>query len=772
MSYSTQQNDAILGPFAELLGVPLWVLRMADFVSSGDRIELPARRGSLRWRVWQKDSGAAIVDEHDPLAPIAADEIASGPQIILTDDPGIFAITRVLGQFCGDDKLVRAVLIPTKGKVLPSPLQISEVLAPVIVSQSSRCIVLSHGKTLASRLRHCDALPDLFTLPAAALARFMAAIGAEGQAMPEPAYLLGLLAAATELKAARAEPADDAKPAAAADPRPMIPYLPGARNAFAASIAAEMAGTGRFFRQGSDSVEVRDGALVPLSREAMPTRFEEVARVADAMGNPVDLNRDQAALITASSGFALPPIKILTSWPCLRGRGGQLEALTSYDPETGIFPAGKCELVPLAEAVASLRDLLSEFCFGSPTDEARAFAALLTPALCNSDLIGGGRVPITIVEANASQSGKGLIAKLISAVYGQKIATYNKHPGKGLGSTKESFDNHVLAGRPFISMDNVRGRIDEEYLESFLTEDRYDARRMRDNPIGIDPTRFCLFVTTNQAEMTEDLANRCNIIKIHKAPAGTLFRRGPGELIELVRTRQPYFFGCVAALMREWVAQGRPRSSLISRDANFAAWGRAADWICSQLLGCSSSIDAGFQESKERLSDSRFVDFRRMLLAAQRQGCKSSHYTTSHFFQILLEDGEIKVGKEHPSERNREDMLPAIGRWLAPIFRRYGEEITVDGILIRRELAPDGSKAYLILFPEAAAPVAPAANHPTPPAAPLVSAPAAPAAAATSPPARSAPYAKPIYDPWDDPPPPDPRPPPQWFDSPDPSDCF
>lgn len=786
------QNDAILGPFAGLLGVDLTLVRWAEFVTEGDRIELATPSlGRLRWRVWHKDSGPVLVDNHDPEYPLARDLLEPKCRTLITDDPAIFAIARGSGTIPANKAAFRAVFIPSRGKILPTPEHVESALAPVSLSDSAPCIILSSSKTFVERMRHYSSslMVEPLILPASALASFRALGNFDtfAEHMDNPSYILGILSAAVPLKRA-AERATETEPISPVrDPRPAIPYLAGARNIFAAAISAEMRGAGAYFRQGGDHVEVVGDEIRQLTRDAMPTRFEKVARVIDAFGGPVDLNRDQAALITASDAFALPPIKVVTSWPYLKSDGGKLKACTSYDPETGIFPRGECPDIPLADAVAMLRDLLSEFHFPSPADEARAFAAMITPALCNSNLIHGGRVPITIVEANDSQAGKGLITKICSALYGQQVATYQKHSGKGLGGTKESFDNHVLAGRPFISMDNVRGKIDEDYLESFLTEDRYDARRMRENPISIDPSRYCLFVTSNQAEMTSDLANRCNIIKIQKAPAGTRFRRSPEELLRLIRSQQARYFGAIAALMREWISQGSPTSGLITRDANFAQWGKAADWICTHLLGCQSSIDAGFQESKARLSDSKFVDFRRMLLAAQRQGCQTGAFTTSALFAVLLDDGEIKIGKEYPSERNRQDMLAGIGRWLAPVFRRYGEEITVDGITIRRDLAPDGSKIYIIQFPEPAAPAPapvplPSSFSPQPSAfdsaAPLAPPSAAAADAPASPPAGPVAHFE-LTGHWDDDPDPPPKRPPPWQPPPDgwppgtdPSDVF
>jgi len=79
-----------------------------------------------------------------------------------------------------------------------------------------------------------------------------------------------------------------------------------------------------------------------------------------------------------------------------------------------------------------------------------------------------------VFEADESQSGKGYFVRCIAAIYDDQPAT-NAQTRKGVGGLEEAVDADLIAGRAFISIDNVRGKPNSEKLESFLTEPTYAA---------------------------------------------------------------------------------------------------------------------------------------------------------------------------------------------------------------------------------------------------------------------------------------------------------
>ena len=211
----------------------------------------------------------------------------------------------------------------------------------------------------------------------------------------------------------------------------------------------------------------------------------------------------------------LPPIRILTRCPVLVERDGQLIQVSGYDRESGILAAGgPAPDVPLGVAIEMLYEMLAEFRFATPSDQSRALASFITPALVFGSLLGG-RPPIDLGEADKSQAGKGFKNRLAAAVYYAIIKSITQRKG-GVGSLGEAFDTALVNGRSFISFDNIRGNIDLPSLESFMTEDVYQARVPYLAGVDIDPKRIVVMMTSNKAEVTTDLANRSSCVRILK----------------------------------------------------------------------------------------------------------------------------------------------------------------------------------------------------------------------------------------------------------------
>ena len=116
--------------------------------------------------------------------------------------------------------------------------------------------------------------------------------------------------------------------------------------------------------------------------------------------------------------------------------------------------------------------------------------------------------------------------------------------GGGVGSMEETFNDHLVKGRVFIQFDNVRGKLDSQYLESFLTADGpFSCRIPYHGSVSIDPSKFIVFISSNGFEATKDLANRASIIRIRKRE-GFQYRNLNGlNIRDLALCWQPMFTG-------------------------------------------------------------------------------------------------------------------------------------------------------------------------------------------------------------------------------------
>jgi hypothetical protein len=253
-----------------------------------------------------------------------------------------------------------------------------------------------------------------------------------------------------------------------------------------ASIFRRFGCTNRLFYRGGALVELVEEekvySLQVVDADAFRSRVEKLGKVvawrAGDDGKPVlkptKMPRaDAAALIaTTEAREFLPRVANVLHCPALvESAEGALHVLgRGYHPECGglLIVAGDMPPeVSVGEAKVSLLRLLEEFEFVTPSDHSRAVAALITPAL----RIGGfiqGVVPIDVAEADQSQAGKGYRHKLVRALYNETSYFVTARRG-GVGSMDESFAAALIAGRPFIVLDNLRGRIDSQNLESFMT---------------------------------------------------------------------------------------------------------------------------------------------------------------------------------------------------------------------------------------------------------------------------------------------------------------
>jgi hypothetical protein len=244
--------------------------------------------------------------------------------------------------------------------------------------------------------------------------------------------------------------------------------------------------------------------------------------------------------------------------------------------------------------------LLDDFDFQCAGDRSRALASMITPTLKAGGLLAGSS-PIEVCEADKSQSGKGFLRKLVAALYAE-IPSFVTQKEGGVGSLDEAIASALISGRPFIQLDNLRGKIGSTYLEAILTaEGPVPCREPHKTTVEVDVRPFTFSMTSNGVETTRDLANRCSIVRIKKRPAGYPFRvYAEGGLLEHVKARQPYYLGCVFAVVGEWFMQGCQRSSESRHD--FRTWAQTLDWIGANVLGTAPLME-GHDAARDRVSD-------------------------------------------------------------------------------------------------------------------------------------------------------------------------
>lgn len=482
--------------------------------------------------------------------------------------------------------------------------------------------------------------------------------------------------------------------------RPEV-FLPGGAVTIiecAEQLGALLSGTGQYFLRGGAVVTIaKDEAghpiLQTMKAAALASVFETVARLmqwgmeeGEVVSKPTVCTEQQAKLILNCGAFqqALPVLRLISRCPVLIERAGKLVQISGYDRDSGIWVSGQpAPDVPQGKAISLIGELLDDFHFATPADRARALAAFITPALVMGGLLGG-RAPVDLGEADDSQSGKGYRNKLTAAIYSHDVRAVTQKRG-GVGSLEETFSTALIRGHNFISIDNVRGAIDSPALESFMTEDSFQARAPHQATVEIDPRRVIVQLTSNRADITSDLANRCSCVRILKQPAGYRFRDYPeGDVLDHVRARQPQYLGAIFAVVRTWHAAGKAKTDETRHD--FRPWARTLDWIVQNLLDAGPLLD-GHRDTQVRMSTPGLNWLRDVALAVRRANRLDEWLRTHQILDIIADMSiEIPGADEHAdlaADDARKKALQAIGRRLGSCFGSHNQRV-VDGFEVER----------------------------------------------------------------------------------------
>jgi hypothetical protein len=494
---------------------------------------------------------------------------------------------------------------------------------------------------------------------------------------------------------------------AGALPMVLLPCTAQTISAAGESFGRLLSDGGTHFLRGGTVVKVsHDSDGLPVLDEVRPAAlasdFETVAQPSKVVVRKTDgeeraeevpavCTEQTAKVIAHAESFRreLPPIHVVTRCPVLIERGGRLVEIAGYDRESGICSAGgETQSMPLDEARDQLHNVLSDFRFASPADKTRALAAIITPALVLSGLLGG-RAPIDLGEADNSQSGKGYRNKLTAAMYCQSVKAITQKAG-GVGSLEESFNMALIRGANMISLDNVKGKLDSPAIESFLTEDTYTARAPYREPVEIDPRRVVVMLTSNKADMTTDLANRSSCVRILKQKDGYQFKAYPeGDILDHVRANQSRYLGAVFAVVRAWYEAGKPRTTETRHD--FRRWAQALDWITQHLLDAGPLMD-GHRETQHRMTNPQLNWLRDIAIDVIHAGHDGRWLRASDLLERMEDDGHLPPGLKEDADltddETRKRALQAIGRKMAACFRA-GDSVLIDNMAIERRTEHD-----------------------------------------------------------------------------------
>lgn len=462
----------------------------------------------------------------------------------------------------------------------------------------------------------------------------------------------------------------------------------------AAALFKRIAPTESLFIRGNAVMGIIENngasAIEVISPAAARSRFESYAtllayrsgRDGKPVLKPAVLAQEMATALLESEEARtfLPTITGLINCPVIVSTddGAQIVG-RGYHSGTGLFiTGGQIPLkVELSDAVRALEDLVCEYVFQSPGDRSRALASFITPAL----KLGGhlhSNVPADVAEADKSQSGKTYRQRLVAAVYNETASLVTCRSG-GVGSVDESLNTQLIAGRPFIQLDNFRGKFDSPHIEALLTAEKsFPARVPHCREVMIDPSRFFVMLTSNGVETTRDFANRGSIVRNRKRDGYKFLQYPEGDLLEHIRGCQSYYLGAVFAIIREWIDQGRPRSNETRHD--FREWAQTLDWIVQNILG-EGPLMEGHQDAQERVSNPSLTFLRNLALAVAEQDRLGESLIASELYEIAL-SAEVGIPGLFEPDQDKGKLL--IGSIMGRLFKA-NDCLTLDGFTVTRD---------------------------------------------------------------------------------------
>ncbi len=281
------------------------------------------------------------------------------------------------------------------------------------------------------------------------------------------------------------------------------------------------------------------------------------------------LSNDTVTKLIGSHLFSdeLRSVQYISDVPVLKELKNGAELITGYDYDMEVLVTGSSEgyeFMGLDEAKKVILELFDDFTFVDKSDLSRAVGALLTPALCYSDLLKGDNRPIWYIDADTAGAGKGTLANILTIPYTDSPALVTQD-GTSVGSVDDKVGNCIQEGENLIIIDNLKPtsrmkELSSSFLEGLVTTDKIGFRSAGQRHQTLSTEKVCLYLTTNGMPLSKDLSKRSLYISIRKKEAKYSFKEYSGGIIQWLRTNRPRIMSAIYTIIREYISIGKPEN--------------------------------------------------------------------------------------------------------------------------------------------------------------------------------------------------------------------
>jgi putative DNA primase/helicase len=386
-------------------------------------------------------------------------------------------------------------------------------------------------------------------------------------------------------------PTRDGMQAALDDPRPKV-RLSGDNwllSETAAALGQHLADKSLFVRNG-EIVLLDASELRSVSPQTFRTLVEQHVvcyrqrRFNDASYEVnVTMRDDEARGIMASPQFTerLRDLSRLNlcRLPVFRNDGNLDLLQDGYDLASKTLTASSVtypEDMPLAVAVETVNDLLSEFCFADgERSKAVAVAALI--GLYAAQLLREGALrPCFVVTKNAEGAGASTLVSCAVVPLIGRLPTGVKSDDDD--ETRKVLTAAVREARLVVLFDNQKSRLSSAALEAFISTPTWSDRLLGVNQTFTGRNIATVFITANGCTVSPDMRRRSLVIELHLEAERAEDRQfgRPLELPTLLALRPKILAACWS-MVRHWHMQGQPSPSRLH--SAFPTWAKVIGGI-------------------------------------------------------------------------------------------------------------------------------------------------------------------------------------------------
>jgi len=325
------------------------------------------------------------------------------------------------------------------------------------------------------------------------------------------------------------------------------------------------------------------GVVQPAVLRTRLTAVCDFVRVIDTPEGPVERHQHPP-------GWLVNSVHALGRWPGVRQlRGitehpvvlasGSILATPGYDPRSGLYlhlPAGLRLSVPdrptrqdVAEAVACLDDVVSDFPFARHEHKAAYYAGLLTPLAKWSY---EGPAPMFLIDANVRAAGKGLLASAAGRILiGRELPVSSYTPDAE--ELRKVITALAIQGDGLVLFDNLSGPVGNAVLDAALTATQWSGRILGQSQTYTGPLDVVFWATGNNVALRADTSRRVAHVRLESPLEKPEERDGfcHPDLLAYVTARRGELLSALLTILRAWHVAGRPRHGL-------RPWGSFEGW--------------------------------------------------------------------------------------------------------------------------------------------------------------------------------------------------